>query len=108
MLDALALAQQQEAQNQDDPIHAIEIMEIRKYETLTGGKENGEGDGMKGARDLFWAIHGGAIVNTGGANDDEVVAIQNCLVETFDESYDSTTGIVKGNFIACVFRKKNE
>jgi hypothetical protein len=111
ILDALELAQQQAAQKQEAPIHSLEIMEIRQYETLTGGNnenENGEGDGMKGARDLFWAIHGGAVVTTGGANDDEVVAIQNRLIETFDESYDPRTGIVKGNFIACVFRKKNE
>jgi hypothetical protein len=109
VLDALALAQQQEAQNQEAPIHSLEIIDIRQYETLTGGgNENENGDGMKGARDLFWAMHGGAVVNTGGANDDEVLAIKNRLVETFDESYDLTTGIVKGNFIACVFRKKND
>lgn len=106
VVDALALAQRQETQNPEASIHSLEIVDIRQYETLTGGTEKSNGDGMKGARELFWAIHGGSVVNAGGAMEDEVFAIKNRLVETFDESYDPTMGIVKGNFIACVFRKK--
>ena len=107
VIDALALAQQQEGQTAEAPIHSLEIIDIRKYETLTGGIGKGNDDGMKGARDLFWDIHGGAVVNTGGAVEEEVLAIKKCLAQTFDESFDPATGVVKGNFIACVFRKKN-
>eukprot|EP00533_Pseudo-nitzschia_delicatissima_P006833 CAMPEP_0116083058 /NCGR_PEP_ID=MMETSP0327-20121206/3066_1 /TAXON_ID=44447 /ORGANISM="Pseudo-nitzschia delicatissima, Strain B596" /LENGTH=391 /DNA_ID=CAMNT_0003573911 /DNA_START=266 /DNA_END=1441 /DNA_ORIENTATION=- len=107
ILDALALAQQHQLQNPGDPIHSLKIMDIRQYETLTGAIERSNVDGMKGARELFWAIHGGAVVNAGWASEKEVLAIQDRLVQFFDESYDPHTGVVKGNFIACVFRKQN-
>jgi len=105
VIDALTLAQQQQLQNPKDPIHSLEMIDIRQYETLTGSVENNNGDAMKGARELFWAIHGGAVVNAGGASEKEVLAIQNRLVECFNESYDQQKGVVKGNFIACVLRK---
>merc|ERR1712194_650280 len=74
--DALALAQELESEDRMAPIHALEIVEIRQYETLTGeiilptaspnsntshhehsvGVGVADADGMKGARDLFWAI----------------------------------------------------
>jgi hypothetical protein len=107
VMDALALAQHQEAQNKEAPIHFLEIVDIRQYETLTGRIESKSCDGMKGVRDLFWSIHGGAVVNAGGATEDEVLAIKRHLVASFDESYNSKTGVVKGDFIACVFRKND-
>jgi len=108
--DALALAQRQKSHNGEHPIHAMKIVDIRQYATLTGsgGIEScNDKDGMRGARELFWAIHEGAVVNVRGATKDEVSAIKNSLVESFDESYDPTTGLVEGSFIACVIRKEN-
>ena len=105
--DALALAKDRNLAS-NHPIHALELAELRKYETLTGGGDsNGSSSSsmLDGARELFWAIHGGTIQHIGGANDDEMQTIQNRLIHTFDETYNSQTGLVKGNFIAAVFRK---
>ncbi len=106
VVDALALAQQQHILNPEDSIHSLEMIDIRQYETLTGTIENNDGYGLKGARELFWAIHGGAVVNAGGATEKEVLAIKNRLEGCFDESYDQREGVVKGNFVACILRKK--
>lgn len=99
---------EQESDYPEAPIHSLQILEVRQYETLTGGiEEVGDCDGMMGARDLFWAIHGGAVVHTGGTTENEVVAIKNELAESFDESYDPAAGIVRGAIVACVFRKND-
>jgi len=118
VLDALALAQREE-EDKNAPIHFLEVVELKQYETPTGGNSSNNDNvrsgndndkanagGMKGARNLFWAIHGGSVVNAGGATDAEVQSILDRLIESFDECYDPNKGIVRGNFIACVFRKK--
>ena len=101
--DALALARETASEDPGDPVHALELLEVRSYECPFG--DGGGGNGMEGARDLFWAIHGGAVVHTGGATEDEVEAIRNQLVRSFDESYDAVMGTVPVTFVACVFRK---
>ena len=102
--DALALAQEQ-----DSDANRLEMIKLRHYETLTGGHDTKNNkQGMEAAKDLFWAIHGGSIVHTSGVTPEEVESIQAKLADTFEESYDPDAGIVKGNFIACVFRKKEE
>lgn len=75
-------------------------MDVEAYEATIG-----DGQGLDGARKLFWAIHGSAVRNSGGATEEECVSIQASLELVFDEMYDPNRGIT-ATFIGCVFRKR--
>jgi hypothetical protein len=117
--DALEYAQNYiDIDSPNENSNLLEIINIRQYETITGGSggttcndnddSSNSNSPLDGVRKLFWAIHGGSVVNTGRATSDEVIEIQKELKIVFNECFDNETGIVRGNFIACVFRKKKE
>jgi hypothetical protein len=76
----------------------LELVDVREYEAITGGN-----DTLDGACNLFWAIHGGS-VESAGATEEELVAIQTRLREVFDEFYDPRAGV--RTFLACVLRRR--
>eukprot|EP00536_Pseudo-nitzschia_multiseries_P009385 jgi/Psemu1/288426/fgenesh1_pg.260_\ len=102
--DALALAKKQ-----DSDANRLRIIKLRHYETLIGDHDIEQNkSGMKAAKDLFWAIHGGSVIHTSGATPSEVHSIRIKLADAFEEFYDPDTGVVKIHFIACVFRKEEQ
>jgi hypothetical protein len=51
------------------------------------------------------AIHGSAVRNSGGATEEESIAIKTASRLVFEELYNPNQGIT-GTFIACVLRKR--
>jgi hypothetical protein len=105
--EAFELASTMSIDGDDDDKNAesagslLELVDVRSYETITGG---GGEENLDGPFQLFWAIHSGAVKAANPTNN-ELDYIEKETRQVFDELYDSFEGI-SGTFLACVIKRR--